>query len=140
MIFLGSNIAKLQWAAIGFQICGLILSQYHPDSGSIYPIPTYAVLLGQTFVAAIAGVFNQHLLKTQSATLHAQNMVLYSFGMVTNTVIHLTIKIFKPEEPGFFEGYGNIGALLVIVSSVLNGLIITAIYKCEWCLLSALEF
>lgn len=117
-----------------------MLSQYHPGSGAVYPLPTYAVLLGQTFIAAVAGVFNQHLLKSQNATLHAQNMVLYMFGVILNVTIHWTTKMLKPTEPDFFEGFGNIGAILVIVSSVLNGLAITAIYKCEYQRLPASTF
>ena len=57
-------------------------------------------------------------------------MVLYAFGVVTNGIIHSVIAFLKPDEPGFLQGYNNIGAVLVILSNVLLGLAITAVYKC----------
>lgn len=132
LVFLRSKIAKTQWLAIVLQICGLVVTQYHPDTGSTYPVPTYALLFFQTIVTALAGVFNQHLCKSQEASLHAQNMVLYAFGVVINLCIHAMVSFLKPDEPGFFDGYGHAGAILVIVSNVLNGLVITAVYKCKF--------
>ncbi|ETN41475.1 uncharacterized protein HMPREF1541_03411 [Cyphellophora europaea CBS 101466] len=129
MLTLGTKIAKLQWIAIALQVCGLIVTQYHPGTGSVYPIYTYAILGFQTFCSAVAGVYNQHLLKSQDSSMHAQNMALYTFGMCINTVVHFIISTIKSDEPGFFHGFNQIGPILVIVSSVLNGLVITAVYK-----------
>jgi Nucleotide-sugar transporter len=131
MLTVGQHIARLQWVAIGFQICGLIVTQYHPGTGTIYPLSTYLILFFQTFTTAVAGVYNQHLLKSQNTSLHAQNMALYAFGVVTNTIIHAIISMIKDDEPGMFEGFDNVGAILVIVSNILNGLAITAVYKCK---------
>jgi drug/metabolite transporter (DMT)-like permease len=130
-VFLGSRTAKLQWLAIVLQICGLIITQYHPDTGSTYPLPSYAILFFQTVVTALAGVFNQHLCKSQEASLHAQNMVLYAFGVCINLTVHGMVTFLKPGEPGFFVGYHHPGAIFVIFSNVLNGLVITAVYKCK---------
>ena len=131
MLTLGTRIARLQWVAIGFQICGLIVTQYHPGTGTIYPLSTYVILFFQTFTAAVSGVYNQHLLKSQDSSLHAQNMALYAYGVVINSTIHGIISLIKANEPGLFEGFDNVGAILVIVSNVLNGLAITAVYKCK---------
>lgn len=116
---------------IALQVIGLIVTQYHEGSGLTYPLPTYFVLLLQTAVSAVAGVLNQFLCKNQNASLHAQNMVLYGFGTLINGIVHITITFLNPHEPGFFQGYDQVGAVLVIASNVLLGLAITAVYKCE---------
>ena len=92
------------------------------------------MLLSQVFVSSVAGVYNQSLLKSDSASLHAQNCVLYAFGIIINGMIHITIRIVKPGEPTLFAGYTNLPAYLVILSNVFIGLAITAAYKCESCL------
>lgn len=116
---------------ISLQVIGLIVTQYHEGAGLTYPIPTYLVLLLQTAVSAVAGVLNQFLCKNQGASLHAQNMVLYGFGILINSVVHLAITFLNANEPSFFQGYDQGGALLVIGSNVLLGLAITAVYKCN---------
>lgn len=113
-----------------FQLCGLVTTQYRPESGTSYPYSTYAVLLSQVFVSSVAGVYNQSLLKCDSASLHAQNTMLYGFGIVVNGMIHTTIRIVKPEEPSLFAGYTNLPSYLVVISNVFIGLAITAVYKC----------
>jgi hypothetical protein len=91
-------------------------------------------LLSQVFVSAVAGVYNQSLLKCDHASLHAQNTLLYAFGVVINSIIHTTIRIVKPEEPSLFAGYTNLASYLVILSNVFIGLAITAVYKCMGCI------
>ncbi|RDW84823.1 UDP-galactose transporter [Coleophoma cylindrospora] len=126
---LGSKITKIQWIAIVIQICGLMVTQYHPEEGTAYPISTYLILLFQVFLSALSGVYNQALLKSDGSSLHADNMILYASGAAINLLLHLVIRVLKADEPGFFTGYGSIGACLVILSNVFIGLAITAVYK-----------
>ncbi|TID25905.1 UDP-galactose transporter [Venturia nashicola] len=126
---LGTKIAKLQWIAIMLQICGLVVTQYNPTTGSSYPLPTYLVLLFQTFLSAVAGVYNQKLCKSEGASLHADNMILYAAGCCANILIHIMTRFIKSSEPGFFTGYNDWGAIMVIASNVFIGLAITAVYK-----------
>ena len=129
LITAGTKISKRQWLAIVFQICGVLVTQYNPESGSLYPLSTYVLLIFQTAVSASAGVYNQTLLKGESGSLHVCNMSLYAAGTIINAVIHLASRLISPEEPSFFEGYNSWGAFMVIVSNVFIGLAITAVYK-----------
>ncbi|KAE8451413.1 hypothetical protein EG329_004042 [Mollisiaceae sp. DMI_Dod_QoI] len=129
VVTLGTKISKIQWLAIIIQLCGLMTTQYRPDTGISYPIFTYAVLLSQVAVSAVAGVYNQALLKSDNASLHAQNAILYACGSVINIIIHLCIRFIKPVEPSFFVGYTNWSSYLVIISNVFMGIAITAVYK-----------
>lgn len=149
--FLNTKLSKIQWMAItvqvssgvvwvvvmwtnSFQVCGLVVTQYDPEIGATYPLKTYLVLLFQVVLAACSGVYNQALLKSDDSSLHADNMILYAAGAVINLMVHMMLKLFKRDEPGFFEGYNSFGAIMVIVSNVLIGLAITAVYKCKSCL------
>jgi hypothetical protein len=93
---------------------------------------TYILLIFQTIVSAVAGVYNQGLNKSSGASLHADNMVLYTAGTFINLIIHLVLRLQNPDEPGFFTGYGNPGAIALILSNVFVGLAVTAVYKCKF--------
>jgi hypothetical protein len=149
IVTLATKISNVQWIAIVIQvspillanffisdtretqICGLAVTQYHPKTGSTYPFSTYLILIFQVFLSASSGVYNQALLKSGDGSLHAANMTLYAAGATINFMLHLIIRVIKPDEPGFFTGYGSWGALLVILSNVFIGLAITAVYKCK---------
>ncbi len=109
---------------------GLVVTQYHPESGSSYPLSTYSILLFQTLLSAVSGVYNQKLCQTNKASVNVNNMALYAPGAAINIVCYVAIRLFRPDEPGFFSGYNSIGALMVIVSNVFLGLAMTAVYKC----------
>ncbi|PHH81140.1 hypothetical protein CDD82_1283 [Ophiocordyceps australis] len=126
---LKTSISNTQWAAVFIQMFGLILTQYKPGSGSAYPTSTYAILVFQVFLSSSSSVYNQHLLKLNANSLHADNMVLYACGAAVNLVCHLIIFVTTPNEPGFFQGYGDIRAILVILSNIFIGLAITSVYK-----------
>ncbi|GAM87621.1 hypothetical protein ANO11243_056480 [Dothideomycetidae sp. 11243] len=129
LVTAGQRISKRQWLAISFQICGVLVTQYHPEQGSLYPVSTYMLLIFQTTVSASAGVYNQILLKSEPGSLHVCNMSLYASGSVINIIIHVLSRIFRPEEPSFFAGYTSWGAIMVVISNIFIGLIITAVYK-----------
>ncbi|KAH8814816.1 UDP-galactose transporter [Xylogone sp. PMI_703] len=126
---LSSKITKIQWIAIVIQLCGLVVTQYHPETGASYPFSTYLILLFQVLLSSLSGVYNQALLKAENASLHADNMILYAAGTVINLLLHITIKVFKADEPGFLSGYGSIDAIMVIISNIFIGLAMTAVYK-----------
>jgi hypothetical protein len=77
-------------------------------------------------------VYNQALLKAEDASMHASNAMLYSVGVVINVILHIVIGLLNDDEPGFFVGFGSVGAVLVILSNVFIGLAITAVYKCKF--------
>lgn len=106
-----------------------MVTQYHPDTGASYPLSTYTLLIFQTILSASAGVYNQSLCKRGTASLHGDNQTLYASGAAINLVIHIIMKILKPDEPFFFTGYNSIGAIMVVLSNVFIGLAITAVYK-----------
>jgi UDP-galactose transporter len=126
--FLGTKVARGQWLAIALQVCGIVVTQYKP-SGATYALSTYLVLLFATTISAVSSVYNQKLCKSVDASMHVMNMSLYSAGAAINLLLHVVTRFIKPDEPGFFTGYGNIGAILVIISNVLIGLAMTAVYK-----------
>ena len=128
LVFLGTKVARGQWIAISLQVCGIVTTQYKP-SGATYPLSTYLVLLFATTISALASVYNQKLCKGVDASMHVMNMSLYSAGAAINLLLHIITRIIKPDEPGFFTGYNEIGAILVILSNVLIGLVMTAVYK-----------
>jgi hypothetical protein len=129
VLFLKTVISPKQWITLVLLVCGIIVTQYNPRSGSMYSLPTYVLLLFQTFLSAASSIYNQHLCKSSDGSLHAMNMTLYSYGTVSNLILHILVRVKTPEEPSFFAGYRHPGAVLVILSNVFIGLAMTAVYK-----------
>lgn len=130
IILLKATITSGQWIAIVLQVCGIVVTQYRENSGAVYPLSTYLLLLLQTTTGAVAGVYNQKLCKSSDASMHVMNMSLYSFGSFISFMLWVSATIFVPGEPGLFTGYNGIGPMLVILSNIFIGLIMTAVYKC----------
>ena len=129
IVTIGAAVSNIQWLAIALQLCGLLVTQYNPDSGSTYGAPTYLLIAFHVFAGALAGVYNQLLLQREKCSMNANNMTLYAAGTIFNTIGHLLVRYVNPNEPMFFGGYDSIGAILVIISNVFIGLAITAVYK-----------
>jgi len=91
-------------------------------------------------LSALSAVYNQALLKSGGSSLHADNMILYSAGASFNMLIHLVLKVLKPDEPGFFTGYDTFSGKMVVVSNIFIGLAITAVYRCWFLYLSTLPY
>lgn len=79
---------------------------------------------------AFIAVYNQVLNQSSNASLHADNMVLFSVGSFTNLAIHLIVRWWSPYEPGILAGYTDPVAVVLVLSSVFIGLAATAVYKC----------
>lgn len=121
-------------APSSLQTFGLLVTQTN-GSASLQPASTYALLVGVTTISATAGVANDSLCKHFDASLHAENMVLYMFGVGLNLLVYGIRKLSLSDEPAFFSGYGKLEAILLIVLNAAVGVVITFVYKCALLLL-----
>jgi hypothetical protein len=129
-LFLARSIRELQWHALLLQACGLAVTQAG-NTNLNYSPSVYALLVLMTCIGSVAGVLNDHYCKSTKASLNAQNMLLYVVGVVLNFTIFLAKRAQNSDEPGFWEGYGSIGAVSLIFLNASIGLIITMVYKCK---------
>ena len=131
-LFLKRPVNRLQWVSICIQVLGLVVVQYDDcKKSTLLPTTTYAALLLSLCISSAAGVWNEHLLKTFSASLHAQNMCMYVYGVIFNVFIFLLLE--KPAEEVlssslWFRGY-SAGALGIILCQAVLGLAVTAVLK-----------
>ena len=109
---------------------GLFVTQM-ADVNHTYPISVYGLLLSVTTISALAGVFNDHLLKSTDASIHACNIVLYLLGVAFNLGVYLVRRfiLYPLTEPGFFQGYARLDAVLLILLNACVGIVITFVYK-----------
>jgi len=131
-LLLKRPVNHLQWISICIQVLGLVVVQYDDcKKSTLLPATTYAALLVSLCISSAAGVWNEHLLKTFSASLHAQNMCMYVYGVIFNVLIFLLWE--KPAEEVlssslWFRGY-SVGALGIIMCQAVLGLAVTAVLK-----------
>lgn len=131
---IGLGISQVGNAAIHYPIstCASAPDQQRPKL--TIRSPTDSLLLCVTTVSAIAGVINDHFLKTLGGSLHAQNAILYIFGIVINLAIYCVRYLWlnAGSEPAFFAGYNDFNAILLILLNASIGIVITFVYKCEF--------
>lgn len=92
------------------------------------PWTTYMLIFVNTIISAGCGCYNDYLTKASSASLHALNIWLYTFGVIFNMIFYLGKYFVNPTEPGFFVGFSGWGLMVVFCNSII-GIAITAIYK-----------
>ncbi|KAI9772580.1 MAG: hypothetical protein M1839_002432 [Geoglossum umbratile] len=129
VVGLGTGFGELQWVAIVTQLCGLTVSQLGPEQGSAYPATVFLFVMIYGYVSALTGVYHQSLNQSSGASLHLDNMVLFLAGSCINLAIHFILSWWIPGRPGFFDGYNDPVAVVLVLGSVFTGLAATAIYK-----------
>ena len=151
-IMVNRHISKPQWVAVFGQCVGLLATQVNPcaliPSGvaavamsgaplakaTVMSMTGYVLILINIAISCTAGVWNDHVVKTYGASVNAQNVVLYSWGILINYSLFLWAPPSwmgvspNSEIPTFFEGY-NIPVMCVICANGSVGLVITAVYK-----------
>mmetsp|Transcript_76671 Transcript_76671/g.159525 ORF Transcript_76671/g.159525 Transcript_76671/m.159525 type:complete len:363 (-) Transcript_76671:38-1126(-) len=137
--FLGRQLTVLQYLAIWQLACGTATGQipkcteemakgdYSDRKFSGFMFGSMLTVLS-CLLSAVGGLYSEKLLKAKATeSIHLQNAILYSWGVLFNivgTVYH------DPEvfEDGLFKGY-NFWAVTVVINNALNGLAISAILK-----------
>ena len=132
---LARPISPLQWTAIGQQACGLFVVQYDACAGApLLSLPVYAALFACVATSAVAGVWNENLLKSSATSLHVQNACLYVLGVALNLAVFALEGPVPdadggtPHKRGLLEGY-NSTVLGLVTSQALLGLVVVAVLK-----------
>ncbi|XP_064618555.1 probable UDP-sugar transporter protein SLC35A4 isoform X2 [Lineus longissimus] len=83
------------------------------------------------FISGLSGVYTEYVLKRHYQTsLHLQNSLLYTFGIMLNGGAWVTEAIYSKEADSFnlFRGY-SVYTVLIILSQAMIGLIMSAVMK-----------
>jgi len=130
-LLLDRPIATLQWHAIVLQVLGLFIVQYDDCKHAVLlSLPIYLALFCSLFISSLAGVWNEHVLKTFKVTVHVQNCCLYGFGVLMNLFVFVSEELGGPTSlaSAYFTGY-NAAAIGVIACQAVLGLVVTAVLK-----------
>lgn len=129
-IMLKREINFVQWNSISVLCVGTALTQtrceHMFDSSKFWG---FFLVLVQSAVASFANVYSELRLKRDhNDTINVQNMHLYFYGIIGNSVLFLIYDLERAQHGGFFQGYTLI-TLCVIISGAIMGLFISVIMK-----------
>jgi drug/metabolite transporter (DMT)-like permease len=128
-------ITRLEWSCILLLTCGIVLTQWNDCTGKLnIGLGGLIVMCTSVTLTAISSTANAYIIKTSAKdiSLPLQNIVLYGAGVFMNfQVFALSYAgfLYGSNGKGFFEGYDNPFACLVIFCSGMIGVAITFVYK-----------
>jgi drug/metabolite transporter (DMT)-like permease len=128
------KINELKWVCIILTCLGLILTQWNDCTSSLRAsTKACAALIFSVLLTSFSSVMNANVIKGMAnVPLTLQNSVLYSFGSVLNVMAFIAgANGLAPaiSNAGFFEGYNDFWALMVVMVNSFIGIVITAVYK-----------
>ena len=133
----GRSVHRAQWVSIFAQCVGLVSTQLDLCRGeAAVQWIGYVFIALNIAVSCVAGVWNEHIIKTMAPSVNAQNAVMYLLGAVVNFMLFflpaanslLGSATGGEAPPTFFHGF-NRKVVGVVVANGSVGLVITAVYK-----------
>ena len=133
-ILFGTPLTKLRWACVVVLCSGLVTTQWNDCTmGFHIEKKAYFALVLSVVLTSLASVLNAKAIKSFSPIpLSLHNATLYLFGACFNAITYQLASariIYINSDAGFFEGYDNIYAVLIIFFSSIIGILITLLYK-----------
>ncbi|XP_046328903.2 probable UDP-sugar transporter protein SLC35A4 isoform X1 [Haliotis rufescens] len=140
-IIMQRKLSSVQWISLGVLSISGILDSYggmqnkaSVSSGEIRLTVTGLLMMcAYCWISGLAGVYTEYILKKQYETsLHVQNTLLYTFGIVLNGGVWALQEAVSGKEGerrlNLFEGF-TFKTWVIVVSLAFNGLIMSAIMK-----------
>lgn len=133
----GRPIHRAQWISIFAQSLGLISTQLDLCRGTAaVSWEGYFFIALNIAVSCVAGVWNEHIIKTMTPSVNAQNVVMYILGSIINFMLFYTPRATSllggavdEPPPYFLYGFNNWKVIGVVIANGSVGLVITAVYK-----------
>ncbi|XP_069810215.1 probable UDP-sugar transporter protein SLC35A4 [Dendropsophus ebraccatus] len=132
-IFLHQTLSIRKWLALSLlTVAGVFysyggiqdLEKQSADTHLYISLQGLLLMVIYCLISGLSAVYTEMTLKTQKIPLNLQNIFLYSFGIIVNSLVHLT----ESDGRRFLDGF-SIWVLVIIVSQALNGLIMSAVMK-----------
>lgn len=128
---LGRKLHAVQYLALVALACGAATSQLRmDDSAQSTSLIGAGLAVVSCFLSALGGIYSEMLLKGRpSASIHWQNIQLYTWGILFNgigAIIHDRRSL--TADAGFLSAF-TARAWAVVVCNALNGLAISAVLK-----------
>lgn len=129
-LVLGRYLTPIQWLALVTLACGTAVSQIPSNDKHRHVLMSGIMLsMGSSLLSALGGIYSEKLLKgRKSASLHWQNIQLYTWGVGFNAVGMLIKDGAQLRAQGVFGGFA-LSACAVVLCNSLNGLVISAVLK-----------
>jgi solute carrier family 35 (probable UDP-sugar transporter), member A4 len=132
---LGQPLTSQQALCMIIQCLGIIPVVVSPSTSSSnaqqiqleFQLGDILLMLFCCGMASLSTVFNAVVIQSETQTsIHVQNIILYSFGVVVNLVLYFMI---ASSQSPFLYGFGQPRVLFLMVLNSFVGLAITMIYK-----------
>lgn len=133
-------ISSVQWVSLGLLTVAGVFDSYGgfhakggKSAGEIHiSLKGLLMILLYCFISGLSGVYTEYILKQHyQSSLHLQNMLLYSFGIILNLAMWIFQANQHTEDKDrfyLFKGY-TVYTWIIIVTQAANGLIMSAVMK-----------
>ena len=133
----GEALTELQWFCVVIQIFGvvpvIIKSECNHDDHNVgdavelsYRAVDLILMVFCCLMASLNTVYNAAVVKKVDVPVSLQNILLYSFGVLINTVFYF---VYTSGSDSFFHGFGHPGVILLLTLNSFVGIAITMMYK-----------
>lgn len=130
-VFLKKKLSSIQWSALILLALGCTIAQTTSQSEQVLSAPVMGILLAMimAMLSGAAGVYTELIMKKRpQRNVNVQNIYLYMFGIVFNTITIFVYDYDAVVGNGFFHGYTTI-VFIMILNHALSGIAVSLVMK-----------
>lgn len=130
-VFLKKHLTPVQWSALILLALGCTIAQTTSQSEQVLSAPVIGILLAviMATLSGMAGVYTELIMKKRpQRNVNVQNIYLYVFGILFNTITIFVYDYDAVVGNGFFHGYTSI-VFIMILNHALSGIAVSLVMK-----------
>jgi len=130
-VFLKKHLTPVQWSALTLLALGCTIAQTTSQSEQVLSAPVMGILLAviMATLSGMAGVYTELIMKKRpQRNVNVQNIYLYVWGIVFNTITIFVYDYDAVVGMGFFHGYTPI-VFIMILNHALSGIAVSLVMK-----------
>jgi len=130
-LFLKKKLSSVQWSALVLLALGCTIAQMTNQSEKVLSAPVMGILFAviMALLSGAAGVYTELIMKRRpSRNVNVQNIYLYVFGILFNTMTIFVYDYDAVVGKGFFHGYTAI-VFIMILNHALSGIAVSLVMK-----------
>lgn len=130
-VFLKKKLSSVQWSALILLALGCTIAQTTSQSEKVLSAPVMGIILALVMatLSGAAGVYTELIMKKRpQRNVNVQNIYLYVFGILFNTITIFVYDYDAVVGNGFFHGYTTI-VFIMILNHALSGIAVSLVMK-----------